>query len=251
VLHSEIRQLLASLLSEMQKNLGDNLVGLYLYGSLVWGDFDDDVSDIDMLAATALTINDEEFDRLQHMHDDFARQHAAWRDRIEVQYFSLYGLKMFKTQSNPMANISPGEPFHMIQANRLWLMNWYFVQDYGLTLFGPPPQTLIDPITKDEFLLAVQDDAASWRERIANAKNSPRHQSYAILTLCRALYAHQHREQTSKKRAALWASQKFPAWADLIEDALIWRKTPPSGSGNSAKTEKFALFMIDQVTGGR
>jgi hypothetical protein len=250
-LHPEIDQLPALLLAEMKKNLGDNLIGLYLYGSLVWGDFDDDISDIDMLAATASTIDGDEFDRLQHMHDDFARQHENWRGRIEVQYFSLHGLKTFKTSSNPMANISPGEPFHMIQADRMWLMNWYFVQEYGLTLYGPPPQTLIDPIGKDEFLQAIQDHAAYWREHLTDTRNSSQGQSYLILTLCRALYSYRHGEQTSKKRAALWAAQRFPAWADLIENALIWRKAPPSSDTNFAETEKFAHFMLDRITGRR
>ena len=249
--YPEINQLLAALLSEMQKNLGDNLIGLYLYGSLVWGDFDEDISDIDMLAATASTIDEDEFSRLQHMHDEFARQHAAWRDRIEVHYFSLHGLKTFKTKVNPMANISPGEPFHMIQADKLWLMNWYFVQEYGVTLFGPPPHTLIDPITKDEFLQAVRDQAVFWREHLIQTKDSPPFQSYAILTLCRALYTHQHGEQTSKKQAALWAAQQFPAWAELIQNALLWRKDPPHSQARFPETAAFVHFMIDQIIGKR
>jgi len=49
----DIKNLLDLLLVEIQKVLGKKLKGLYLYGSLVWGDFDIGVSDIDLLATTS------------------------------------------------------------------------------------------------------------------------------------------------------------------------------------------------------
>jgi len=85
--YPDINQLLSLLLSEMQRILGDRLIGLYLYGSLVWGDFDCDTSDIDLLAATASDIDEKEFSALKQIHDDFALQYKAWNNRIEVQYY--------------------------------------------------------------------------------------------------------------------------------------------------------------------
>src|SRR4051812_45976805 len=55
--HPNINTLLTELVSEMEKVLGEKLVGLYLYGSLVTGDFDDDISDIDLLAVTSAHID--------------------------------------------------------------------------------------------------------------------------------------------------------------------------------------------------
>jgi predicted nucleotidyltransferase len=47
---TEIEALLGRLTDEIQRNSNDSLVGLYVYGSLVTGDFDKDRSDIDLLA---------------------------------------------------------------------------------------------------------------------------------------------------------------------------------------------------------
>jgi predicted nucleotidyltransferase len=242
----EINQLLDVLLTELQDILKDRLVGFYLYGSLVWGDFDVDISDIDLLAATASDITGDEFNALQQMHDNLAAQFPNWDNRIEVQYFSAAGLKTFKTQSHPMGNISPGEPFHIITAGREWLMNWYFVQEFGITLFGPPPDTLIDHVTHDEFIQRVRDDAVAWRERINHLGNATA-QSYAILTLCRGLYTVAHRQHVSKRQAVEWASIEFPQWSTLIQNALIWRKNPSYGTANLTETQQFTRFLIDQI----
>jgi hypothetical protein len=66
----DINQLLELLLSGMQKILGGKLVGLYLNGSLVIGDFDPNISDIDLVAALSSDIDDKEFEELQKMHTD-------------------------------------------------------------------------------------------------------------------------------------------------------------------------------------
>src|SRR4051812_44647747 len=94
--YADINSLLAELLVGMQAILGTKLVALYLYGSLVTGDFDHEVSDIDLLAATASDIDDDEFMALQTMHHDFAVRHRVWDDRIEVAYLSVAGLKTFR-----------------------------------------------------------------------------------------------------------------------------------------------------------
>jgi len=47
---TEIEDLLDRLAGEIRRNTNNTLVGLYVYGSLVTGDFDKDRSDIDLLA---------------------------------------------------------------------------------------------------------------------------------------------------------------------------------------------------------
>jgi predicted nucleotidyltransferase len=221
--YKDIDTLLSSLLSQMQQILDKKLVGLYLYGSLVTGDFDREISDIDLLAATASDIDDTEFNALNQMHLDFVDNHPAWEDRIEIAYVSAAALKTYKSQVSTIAVISPGEPFNRKEAGRDWLINWWVVREKGVPLFGPDPATLIDPISKQEFLDAVRKQAQAWGEYITRARHSRPYQAYAILTLCRALYAYTHGEQASKKQAALWAAKHLPAWSSLIHNAFVWR----------------------------
>jgi hypothetical protein len=196
--YAETDELLNSLLGQMQRNLGEQLVGLYLYGSLVMGDFDLEISDIDLLAAVAANISEPEFARLHKMHDGFAAENPAWYDRIEVAYVSVTALKTYRTQTSPIAAISPGEPFHIKEAGADWLVNWWVVRERGIALYGPPISELIDPISKVEFLHSVQEHALMWPLWVHDMQE-PKAQAYAILTMCRALYALEHGEQSSKK----------------------------------------------------
>lgn len=248
--YPEVDDLLRLLLAGIRSVLGDELVGLYLYGSLVWGDFDPEVSDIDLLAALKTEVDARECDALKQMHDRFAERHPSWDDRIEVQYVSLLGLATFKHRTSRIAAISPGEPFELKDVGKHWLLNWYSVREKGVALYGPPPRSVITPISKDEFVQSVRDHARSWSEWVRDAHRR-KAQAYAILTMCRALYACGFGEQLSKPRAAVWAQVELPEWAGLIEDALTWRKGEDTdGDETYGRTVEFVATVSGRIPRG-
>jgi hypothetical protein len=218
-----INTLLGNILTQMQSILGTKLVGLYLYGSLVTRDFDSDISDIDLLAATTSDMDDHEFSLLKAMHDDIVSRDPQWEERIEIAYLSLHALKTFRTETSKIAIISPGEPFHFKDAGKDWLMNWYMVREKGATLYGPAPTAIIEPISKVEFVQAVKAHVREWGEWVDHMRSRPA-QAYVTLTMCRALYTMRNGEQVSKIQAAEWAAQELPNWSSLIRDALVWRQ---------------------------
>jgi hypothetical protein len=251
--YPHVNQLLDSLLPQLQAILGQKLVGLYLYGSVVAGDYDDDISDVDLLAAISSDLNETEFDALKQMHHDLVRRYPRWDNRIEIAYLSLHGLKTFKTLTSKLGIISPGEPFHIIDAGKDWLMNWYMVREIGVTLFGPPPQTIIEPVSRDEFIQAVKEHLVLWRERILDDVYERPFQGYAILLMCRALYTVTHGQQLSKIQAATWARKELPEWSSTIENALAWRRAfreqGIDHEATLAETSLFVNFVLDRILG--
>jgi predicted nucleotidyltransferase len=248
-MHPEIDTLLDELHHDIRHTLGDRLIGLYLYGSLVSGGFIEGVSDVDLLAVTASCISDDEFRRLDAMHQAVVEPHPAWRGRLEIAYVSVRALRTFKTETSTIAVISPGEPFHFKEAGKEWLINWWLVRERGVTLYGPDPETLIPPISREEFLDQVWEHARLWRAWVKDAANR-KGQSYARLTMCRALYAATHGEQVSKQRAARWAQAHLPEHAVLIDEALAWRVAegnPIADDATTAATVAFVELMIAEV----
>jgi hypothetical protein len=248
--YASINELLALILASIQRILGTKLVGLYLAGSLVIGDFDPDISDIDLVAALSSDIDEREFEELQKMHSAFANQHKGWDDRIEVCYISVAALNAVRSRTSNIANISPGEPFHMRESSREWLSDWYLVREMGIALCGPSPKTIIEPISKDEFIQTIKGHAKAWSEWIHDM-HGRRSQAYAILTMCRALYTCKNGEQVSKKKAALWAQQELPQWSQLIQHALRWREDwrneQVDHEATFAETKRFVDFVGEQV----
>lgn len=248
--HADIKSLLESLLSRMRHILQERLVGLYLYGSLTTGDFDPARSDIDLLAATSSDVSDAEFDALHDMHLGFAQDNPVWDDRIDVQYLSVAALRTFRTQRSPIAIISAGEPFHMMEAGKEWLLNWYVVREEGVALFGPPAGALIGPITWEEYAGCVRDYAVEVAHRMKDVRDR-KGQAYAILTMCRALRLHRTGERVSKRQAALWAQDELPQWSSLIQSALawreVWREQQVDCAATRAETIGFVNFVRDQI----
>jgi predicted nucleotidyltransferase len=154
--HAEaVRRVVEALTAEIKATLGEQLLGLYLYGSYVRGGFDPDVSDLDLLAVTADEVQRLDLPALQQMHADFVRRHPDWTDRLDVIYIGRNTLDSFRANQGSLAVISPGEPFHVTGPVADWMMNWYHVLESGVTLFGPKPSELIPPITWEEFAAAV------------------------------------------------------------------------------------------------
>lgn len=137
---TEIEALLGRLTDEIRRSSNDLLVGLYVYSSLVTGDFDKDRSDIDLLAVVDSDVEGDTFDQFDRMHACFVEDHPAWEDRIEVAYVPAPALWNFRILIDRIAVISPGEPFHLEAAGKDWLINWYVVREAGATLCGPPPR---------------------------------------------------------------------------------------------------------------
>jgi hypothetical protein len=248
--YPHVNQFLADLLTDMRGVLGSRLIGLYLSGSLVWGDYDEGLSDVDLLAATATDINAREFAALDAMHLSLIARYPEWNDRLEVLYMSLDGLQTFREKRSPIAVISPGEPFNLKDAGDDWLMNWYMMRENSVTLYGAPPSAIIAPISLAEFVESIKDHARMWPLWLDGIERRGS-QAYAILTLCRAFYTCTHGAQVSKAKAAAWAAGKLPAYASLIERALLWRREQNRDDVDHAatlpETRAFITMMSDVI----
>jgi predicted nucleotidyltransferase len=217
--HADVDALLDLLGGRIRALLGPKLLGLYLTGSLVTGDFDPLVSDVDLLAVTSVALSRRDVERLAAMHAALATQEPRWQNRIEVAYLSRAALRTYRTRTSTMAVTSPGEPFHTKPAGRDWLLNWFVVRERGVALHGPPPAAFIGPISAEEVTLAVHEGAEWRRARVPRHRNG---QVFTILTMCRALHTVETGELASKRQAAAWAASALPEWAGLIEGALTW-----------------------------
>jgi hypothetical protein len=244
-----VDSLLVSIREAIVGVTGSSLVGLYLFGSLTTGDFDAAVSDIDLLAVLADSPSQRLAARLRRMHADLAQANPAWDDRIEVIYISAQGLARCRTATTTIAVISPGEPFHLVQAGQDWILNWYPARQSGVRLLGPPIDSLIPPIPSAEYIDQVRRSLVGFTNRIPGDA-TPGSQAYAILTMCRGLYAIRFGERLSKRAAAAWAQHEFPQWADLIGRALGWRQRQwhpdgQDGAATVAETRSFVTAMAE------
>ena len=248
-----VNALLTDLLEYLKQTLRDDLLALYLYGSLVTEDFDPDLSDVDLLAVLPSALSPNDFERLDELHRRLVAKYPEWENRLEIAYLSTRALRTFKTAKSRVAVISPGEPFNVKEAGREYLMNWYLVREQGEKLFGPPPRHYISPVSQEEFLESVREHAQFWQDEWLSDVYTRAEQAYAILTFCRAFCALQTGEQVSKKQAATWVGRHYPQWQSLVENAFSWRKVYPEGIDHEETlpgTLAFVRFALEQMASG-
>jgi predicted nucleotidyltransferase len=246
--YPRVNALIEELSKRIQASMADKLRGLYIFGSLVAGDFDVEASDIDLLAIVESDIDSKALATLRAMHHEIVRRYPEWEDRVEVAYGSVDAIKSFKTHPSRIARISPGEPLHYRAMDIRWLMDWYQVQEQGATVFGPPPQQYIPYISAGEFIESLRNRLPCWRIDVRDARTVG-HQSFIILSLCRSLYAIRHHQQISKVAAGEWASHEFPEWSQLIREASQWHGSSDKSDSPSTQAEAigFVEFAIRQA----
>jgi hypothetical protein len=228
-------------------SMGPSLVGLYVYGSLATGDFEPDVSDIDLIAVVREEPDEALLGRLARMHEGLERAEPEWKDRIEVDYVSEHGLADCRTDATTIVRISPGEPLHLVEAGRDFLLDWYPARRDGISLAGPPLDSIVPPIPEAEYLEEVRTYLAGFRDRFDDDASASS-QAYAILTMCRGVAALRFGDRLSKREAGTRIQREFPRWSGLIDRALEWRDQrwnadQPDGAATVRETRAFIEDM--------
>jgi len=229
--YPSVNEILVLLLRNVKEIVQDQFIGMYLFGSLANGDFDEH-SDIDVLVVTEAEITRACFLALQNLHEMINRLHSPWAIQIEASYIPRTALRRFDParKLHPHMDRGNGETLHMLSHESDWVIQRHILRERGVVMIGPSLKTLIDPVSPNDLRKAVVDVLPLWANPILGdpSQISKRgYQSYFVLSLCRMLYTLKHGKVLSKPAAADWAIDTLDSrWKPLIERALIGRQNP-------------------------
>jgi hypothetical protein len=220
---------------------------MYLEGSLAYEAFDE-ASDIDFVVVTDQDVTEDLFLALRAMHDRIVLLDSPWALQLEGSYFSQQALRRYDPAHalQPKIEWGPGERLKMAYHDASWVIHLSILRERGITLAGPPPQTLIDPVSPADLQQAVLSILPTLAFPIlqepARIKGCDS-QSYTVLTLCRILYTLHHGTVASKKSAARWAQETLDKeWASLIQRAWAWRYRPQPTASSEEVAETIAFI---------
>lgn len=227
----EVNVILQELLKEVQIILGKHFIGMYLEGSLTGDDFDQD-SDIDFVVVTDGDVSENNFSALQAMHERIILTDTKYAINLEGSYISQHALRRYdpKHANYPNMERGPSERLKMVYHDEIWIIHRYILRERGITIIGPDPKTLIDPISPNELRQAMLPTLKSWPTEILNNPTEIArrgYQSLTVLSLCRILYTLQFGDIVSKAKAANWIKETTgEKWSVLIDRAWIGRHNP-------------------------
>ena len=163
--YPEVNEILNLVLTKTKDILQDQFVGMYLFGSLANGDFDQ-YSDIDVLVVTDGEISSDAFSALKDMHAQINTIDSPWAIQLEVSYIPQAALRRFDPQNklHPHMDRGTNEVLHMKSHESDWVIQRHLLRERGITIIGPTLKSLIDPVAPPELRQAVIGELPLWDE---------------------------------------------------------------------------------------
>ncbi len=225
--YPELRKVLSTYVDEIAAELRENLVGIYLIGSIASGDFDWD-SDVDFLVVTNDELTDANRKSLQviqvkiHAMDGYPAKH------LEGSYISISDLNNGEIVGEKKLYyfVNGSTTYEESTHDNQWHVRW-ILRERGITLVGPNPKTILKPIPIDEMLNEIKKTMLHLKRLFEDEMNRPLSffnsrfgQSFTVLTYCRMLHTLHTGTVQSKKAGAKWAKEFVdPKWVEIIEQA--------------------------------
>ena len=197
--------------------------GIYMYGSIALGGFEELESDIDILALTHGEWTTSEFAQLKALHTQLIRTYQLGK-RLEVLYIPLGNLGKRDREIVPYPTLQFGK-FSPARYAELNCVTWWTVKNKGIRLLGPERSTL-------PFEVAWLDVLETMRDNLDGFWATPTERPYLFLldgwivltvaSLCRMLTTIEEGEIVTYSVALKrWRDRLPTRWRPLIDEA--WR----------------------------
>src|ERR1700731_3465720 len=147
---NDLSDLLHAMAADFSAILRDNLVGLYLWGSLTYDAFDETCSDVDLVAVTQHDLDTREFSQLDAWFTD-KKQQSRWISRIDMRFVIDHAFLDKTSRCCGFYHHTEKLVRHSSDGNPVI---WINVAQFGLTLYGKDAK-LVAPHVSDQCL----DDA--------------------------------------------------------------------------------------------
>lgn len=237
---SEVKKLLQALKTELPKILGNDLFGLYVYGSLTYKAFNPATSDVDAVAVLKRDLNKRQLSKLRDFHHlltTFGRR----GDELELSYVNKHKFftpsLVYERRGNRFIKVKYWDTFNPI--------TWLNIRTSGFTLFGPKPLIWVPKVSRDHLEKALRKELEYYRKMI---KKRPKarlwEQVYWVLTLCRIMFTKHEGTLPSKEQAGKWALKNLhKQWHRMIRLSLKYRPVYTKRKGLKIFNEKIPLFL--------
>lgn len=211
--------------TEMSKQvIGDNLIGIYLHGSLAMGCFNPAKSDLDLIL---IIENDVPKDmKLEFLQNVVKFNEEAPKKGIELSivkrefckpfvYPTPYELHFSKTYVDRVKENPKDYIEQIIGTDKDLAAHFTIISKYGVTLYGAPIDEVFCEIPKDFYIDSILYDIENAREDIMS------NPMYVTLNLCRVLAYLKDELVLSKKTGGEWGISSLPdEYIPFVSSAL-------------------------------
>ena len=244
--------LINSFVEQSKEILRDNLVGVYLHGSLVMGCFNPQKSDIDLIIVVEQPLTDT----VKRAYIEMTVEHNALGPAkgIEMSIVLRDVCKPFVYPTPYELHFSAGhlEWFEEAPDEYIREMNgtdkdlaahFTIINKRGKCLYGAPIEDVFAEVPSVDYMDSIWFDVEGAAEEITE------YPMYLILNLARVLAYKQEGLVLSKKEGGDWALGRLPAeYRPLIADALREYSENAEVVYDDVLAKRYAEFAIRKLT---
>lgn len=243
--------ILQHILSHYQKILGRHLTGFYVHGSIAFGCFNWEQSDIDFIVTVdrAPTLS-EKADLIQYLLDCSEQcppkgvemsvvlekycQHFVYPTPFELHYSITHRDRCqadLTAYCRTMHGTDPDLAAHFT-----------VIRKAGIALYGTPISEMFGPVPRKDYLDSILRDV---RDAEAEIDTAP---VYLILNLCRVLAYLREGEILSKEQGGQWGLDHLPnEYVPVIHSALDAYSGKGTYCGEPDSLHRFATDMLREI----
>ena len=246
-----LNDLLKSFVTQSQKILGDNLIGIYLHGSAVMGCYNEKKSDIDLLVVVKEAIPNN----IKHRFMDMVVKLNTYAPPKGIElsivkrgvcnpfvyptpfelHFSIAHLEWYKT--NPLDYIDK-----MKGTDKDLAAHFTIIYHRGKCLYGDEIKDVFGAVSKEDYFDSIWSDIEEAETEIMD------NPTYNILNLCRVLAYKKEELILSKQEGGKWGICNVPEkYQTLIAQALDEYLSNKSTEWDENKAHEYAAYMITQI----
>lgn len=246
---AEIKSVMGEVVEIFKDVLRDNLVGVYLHGSLAMGCFNPKYSDIDLLVVAKNKLPHETKRKVIDSILRITQTRKLPKKEIE---FSI----ILKKYLDNFEYLTPFELHYSITHKEKYVVDPAYmcendkdpdlaahimvVVKRGICLYGKPISDVFKPIPEKYYLRSILYDVEDW------CTEDP---VYRILNLCRVLYYLKEKVISSKDEGGTWALENTLAkYKKLVRSAIVaYRGFAGKIRWNEKELSEFYHYMMKQI----
>lgn len=254
---ADVQKQVKRFIEGLRLRLAENLIGIYLHGSLATGCFNPLRSDVDLLVVTHGEMPLE----TKHNLAEFILDASLNPSRIEISFLTRGDLHPWHYPTPFDFHYSEDwrESFERDLSDGGW-KEWNAVLRFdedlaghitvlnhrGICLYGQEIHDIFPPVPKQDFVASILDDVLNKKFGLNAILQNP---VYVVLNACRTLAFLQTERVMSKKEGGVWALDALPAeFRRVITNALEeYRSSKNESNLRKEQLVDFAVFMQNEV----
>lgn len=231
----------------------EHFFGIYIYGSIALGAFEELASDIDVVALTLGEWSPAELKQLAELHAELIKTYPLGK-RLEVFYIPMRYLGAMHPEWQRGEEVSfpvmhDGQ-FSPDARGELNAVTWWLIRHKGIRLLGPGPSELSLEVTWEDVLATMHFNLEVYFVRKAKRPYIYLYDAgveFAVTNLCRILTTIEDSEIISKSASLeRWRNRLPERWRLLLDEAWHIRhhlKWPPQYRSRLQRMRETLAFI--------